>query len=586
MGNTMNNKTEHIIKKIEDIMLNPNSKEKMSFICKVLSCKNLEESKYILLNVVLGEGGISEQFIISKDHPKLKTQHEEKKDLFSENEDISSKILIKSLLKVNKYKGVMINSQLYCEILDFSINGKANTISLVNEKNVTFLKSTYLYEIPITGSNKFLFSIYLHCLSERNKYKDLKGSQIQLNLSLESNKKYFFNNLLWNPKDKRVEYINGISFYEEINPRLNIYNEVYKLNKDTGKVVTGNVIKAKFFNNTIVVKTINNEFLDFQLNGNLIRKISFNSRCHFINFDKKNNNKYKFNDFSHIIIEEKTIIRFLFKDYKDNNKYDTIKINDQFTPIDNKEILIELKKVPDNNYFRQEIVYLKDKKEIHKFIIEIYKERINNAFSYLNLKKDGFCYDHLCLSKNAKDLFKYQKIILDGEEITLNDIEKFENNLKGRVCVINIEEQDKNNANTIKMNLNNVKSDKQNSFKILYLVDNDGKTTVDKFPLKIDENKKIPFKINENYEKMLNNFYDNYNNNILGFYNNKEIIIENYKNLFLKEESSLKVSQNEDYFITNNIEINNNKNDENCSSSSEDSLINNEFENTDKKNYK
>lgn len=582
MGNTEKNKEAHMINTIEDMMLEPKSKLKASFLCKVLSYKNLEESKYFLLKVVLGEGGICEQFIINKDHPKLKVQTEEMNDLISENY-ISPKILIKSIIKVNKYKGVMINSQLYCEILDFNIKGKYETISLVNEKLLTFIKSTYLYSIPVSGNNKFLFSIYLHCLPEGNIFRDSNSSQIQIDITLESNKKYFFNNLLWNPKHKRVEYINGISFYEEINTRLNIHNEVYKLNREVGKVISGNVIKAKFYNNSIIVKTINKETLNFQLNGNLIRKISFNSLCHFINFDKKTNNAYKCNDFSHIIIEEKTIIRFIFKDYKAKNKYDAIKINDQLTPINNKELLIELKSVPDNNYFRQEIVYLKSGKEIHKFIAEIYKERINNIYSYINLKKDGFCYDYLCIAKKSQHLFKYQKIIIDGKEETLDGIEKFENNLKGRICIINIEEQDKNNTNSIKMNLNNINCEKENSFKILYLADIDGNISTDKIILKIDDNKKKPFKMDENYEKKLNDFYTKYSSHIKEFYKNKEEIIKEYEDLFFKEESSFIISPEYDYFITNNIENNNNKKEENSSSSSEDSFINNEHENGDKK---
>ena len=67
--------------------------------------------------------------------------------------------------------------------------------------------------------------------------------------------------MLWNPKNQRVEYINGISICEELNSKLNIYNEVYKLNKEAGKIIKGKVIKAKFYNNTIVIKTINNEIL-------------------------------------------------------------------------------------------------------------------------------------------------------------------------------------------------------------------------------------------------------------------------------------------------------------------------------------
>ena len=585
MGNSENKKSLH--KTIEERMLEPKAKSLLSFKCIVLSLINMENSQFFLLKILLGEGGMSEEFIIKKDHKKLKRQ--EARNLLLADEDNASKILTNCLIKVEKFKGTVFKNKLHCEILDFKILEKNKSVikPLQNEKKLNFLQVKFLDSIAKLENDKYLFSIYLHCLKGGNQFKDSTGRIIRLNIKLESNKKYFFCNLLWDPKTKDIIYVSGISFYEEINSKLTIYNEVYKYNKDAGNVIQGKVIKAKFSNNTISVKTIKDEIVNIQLNGNLIRKISFNSVCNFINFEKrgKSNANFKYNNFSHIIIEEKTIIRFKFRDYQTINKYDTIKINDQYFPIDNKELDIEIKDVPDNNYFRQEISYLKDKKKIHDFIVEVYKERINNVHSYLNLKKDGYCYDFLGISRNEDQLFKNQKIIINNKEETLSDIEKFDNLLKGRICIINIEEQDLDNNNAIKLNLTNkIKSKINNSFKILCLTDLDGNISIDRFSLKTNELKKYPFKMDENYEKELNDFYNKYSNNEMEFEKNREEIIKKYNRIFAEEESSFNINQ--DYLINNNnIIINSSQNDQSFSSD-EDLLNNNENEITDKKRHK
>ena len=200
------------------------------------------------------------------------------------------------------------------------------------------------------------------------------------------------------------------------------------------------------------------------------------------------------------------------------------------------------------------------------------------------MKKDGFCYDFLYISKNEEQLFKNQKIIINNKAETLSDIEKFENSFKGRICIINIEKQDLDNINTTKLNLsNNIKSETDNSFKILYLTDLDGNISMDYFSLKTNELKKYPFKMDENYEKELNNFYKKYINNVMEFEQNREEIIKQYNRLFAEEESSFNINQ--DYLISN-ININNNNQNDQSFSSDDNLLNNNENEITDKKRYK
>ena len=98
----------------------------------------------------------------------------------------------------------------------------------------------------------------------------------------------------------------------------------------------------------------------------------------------------------------------------------------------------------EKNYFREKINYMKNNKIIHTFIIELYKGRINKFISYINLPKDGFYYEFLIFAKYEEHLKFKHKIFLDNNFINLSDLEnfeKFDNKLKGRLCIINIPEQ-------------------------------------------------------------------------------------------------------------------------------------------------
>ena len=106
---------------------------------------------------------------------------------------------------------------------------------------------------------------------------------------------------------------------------------------------------------------------------------------------------------------------------------------------------------------------------------------------------------------------------------------------------------------------------------------------MDHFSLKTNELKKYPFKMDENYEKELNNFYKKYINNVMEFEQNREEIIKQYNRLFAEEESSFNINQ--DYLISN-ININNNNQNDQSFSSDDNLLNNNENEITDKKRYK
>ena len=261
--------------------------------------------------------------------------------------------------------------------------------------------------------------MYLYCYDgPTQKYEDLNGNIININKQLETNKIYFFFHLLFEPNKKVLKFIKNISDVEEINSDLTVKNKVFEYNKSEKRIIEGKVVKALFSKNSIEVNISNDDKADnkniilIKLNNNLIKDITFNGKCYFVNFQKKNN-EYHYIKFSHIIIDEKTFIEIKFLDFVQlNNKYDSININNNVIPIVNAQIKNELSNVPDNNYFTVEIKYMSQGKTIHVFVVEVYKGRTNKFQSYLNLENDGFFYEFLYISKNRDNLKKKSKLFI------------------------------------------------------------------------------------------------------------------------------------------------------------------------------
>ena len=203
-------------------------------------------------------------------------------------------------------------------------------------------------------------------------------------------------------------------------------------------------------------------------------------------------------------------------------------------------------------------------KEIHIFIIEIYKGRTNKFESFLNLENDGFYYEFLYMAKKGENLIVNQKIILNkkrDEYMHFNAIEKFENRLKGRLCIINIPEQilDEKAENIIK--------DNYNSFKYLIIMYDNEAHSISKFKLELIDEKKSSYYMEEKFETQLNEFYKMYKNNLDEFIRDDEVIKKKYNLLFSEEESSF------ENIINNEINIKNEK----PNSSSEDEFLANKI---------
>ena len=565
---------EQSFNKIQNCLLNLSPIK--PFECLVLDMKESKIFNYLELEILLN-GIINNEFLLKKDlflemenkknniikvkedeNLSLKNPEDERSEIKNENKIsiLKKEKKTRFYIIINELKGIVINNQLYCEILQFSKKEKEIADSDAKKKKYFhFIKSIYLDSNSslYIKNEKTLFSIYLKSLNDKdNKFEDSNKTIINLNKELDSNKAYFFTNLFYNPDKKIISFVEKISKYEEINSSLTRKSSVFKVNKKEKRIFRGKVIKAYFSDNKIQVKIENenekDKIVDIQLNHKLIKDITFNGENYFINFKTDKENKFIFKTFSHIIKNEKTILEIEFLDFKKENKYNFLKINEEIIKIISKTLRIELITVPDKNYFREKLAYMFNNKEIHSFIVEIYKGRINKFYSFLNLDNDGYYYEFLYIAKKEENLMINQKVNLDIEGnifMYFNELEKFENKLKGRICIINIPKQIIN-KNDLHDELEN------NSFKYLFLIQENNKVTIVKFVLKMIKFEKYEFYIGTEFEKSLNNFYNIYKENIRAFIKDSESIKKKYNLLFQDEESPF---ENKDKLNDKNIHI-------------------------------
>ena len=143
------------------------------------------------------------------------------------------------------------------------------------------------------------------------------------------------------PKINKAKFI-SITNYFDINN-----SEILKL-IDKEKVLSGSISNIYIYENIIKVKEYK-----FLLSNKLMKRISINSIYKFINFDKKLSERYKYNKFSNIFLEDKNILNIKFLDYDENNKnnYDTIEVDSIEHKIQGKIIEITINHLYQNNCF-------------------------------------------------------------------------------------------------------------------------------------------------------------------------------------------------------------------------------------------
>ena len=445
--------------------------------------------------------------------------------------------------QINKENNLIIEGKVidlkYNENMIIVKDLNPKNINDINPKNVEDLKAKKFEDFC---SNKIEDTYHKNDESlNSNKIEDMTGKNAE-NLS-----------------PKKFEDLNSIKFVDLHSKNVE--------NSNSKKAEKSNAIKDENLNS----KKIDNNIIHIKLDSNLMKNITFNGTLYFINFQPKENKIYEPKKFSHIIQEEKTIIEIRFIDYQMKNKYDMIKIDSQIIAINSQLLKIELKKNQEKIYYREKLIYMNKNKEIHIFIIEIYKGRTNKFESFLNLENDGFYYEFLYMAKKEENLIVNQKIILNKkkcEYMHFNTLEKFENSLKGRLCIINVPEQILDEKAE-----NEIIKDNYNSFKYLIIMYDNHANSISKFKLELIDEKKSPYYMDDEFETQLNEFYKMYKKNLDAFISDDEVIKKKYNLLFSEEESSF------ENFINNEINIKNEK----PNSSSEDEFLANEIIKIDEK---
>ena len=453
---------------------------------------------------------------------------------------IGTKIEIKQIEFVNEGKNI------YIKILNliFFKNDKVNP----EPKDEFRFNSTYIKSIKDLKSKQAgLFSIVLK-YNENNVFEDIDGQKIELKFSGDIIKEsyYFIYNLYYKENNFLTLPITNICDYND--------KKILKLmNYDS--IISGEITNIYFYENKIDVRLKNNKEIKLLLNNKLMKKISLNHLCYFINFDKISNDYYKYNLHSSIFNDDNSILRIEFLDYKKNmpNKYNIIEVDSKEYPINGNIIDIPILSKYKQNSFIEKIIYknINNRNRV-EFFLELYKGKMNDYSSYLNLIKDGYSYEYQYESKYNSLLPEFKKIKLENSEALIKRKVTFGNKYRVKFGIINIPNQDSNNSEQ-SSNKCEAKSEK-----ILTLLNKNGVKKTFHFKLEQNIEEKKDFEMDKTFEQKLSDFYNKYKNNYNKFYYNRNQIIKGYQELFQDEESSFESN------IISNIDINNklNKNDE------------------------
>ena len=273
-----------------------NSSQLPPFRCLILNVMESDYPDFFKLKILLNQE-INEEVLINKESlfnkENTKIEYEFRKNsIFKEEEEreiignidnkniLDKRKIINHFIMVNQYKGIVMKSQLYCQIEKFKIQEKNNNyIDIMKKNEFHFMKSVYIDLISFlyNQKEKMLISIYLNSIkniSDGSEFKDLKETKITLNKKVQPNKIFFFNNIFYEPKKQSFQFIENLSCCEEINSSLTTNSNVFQINKYENRIIKGRVISAKFTNNIIQVKISNSNdkkdivIVNIQLNNN------------------------------------------------------------------------------------------------------------------------------------------------------------------------------------------------------------------------------------------------------------------------------------------------------------------------------
>ena len=484
---------------IDKIMKNEN----YTFFGKVI--EEIEDKKLGIINmsIVSKEENCCRQFIRKADNKTLK------------NIVISFEIFD---LRIK-----IIKDTQYFNILKYNIKNESKIKNIKFDKiriynSIKEANDNYLSSFILKSKEKFV-----NLINNNYYFQDYLGNKIEINetnnFNFENNKIYIFNGYIYDKEKNQLKATNISSIEEYYSYNSIIYDlnnagdikNIDILDKDNLLCFKGRI---HFFNITecyLQLKDSKGNIIKVFVNHHLLQKISINCQCTFINFLKKNKNEYVFTYLSDIEFKEETLIEFNFIKYNVNNIFfNRIKIDDKIIPIDNEKMTIEINDKNEKNIFIKDITYERyDGQRVintFNFLLEINKGKINTVNSLL-LKKEGHCYQFYIQSLKNRDLPKEISIFNDGEEIKLNNPDKYGNEFIERFTIVNVDEQ---NINDIFPNIKK-KDIKNDEYDWKYLVSIKNQKDIDfkKF-IKEKQLTKEKFEIEDNIRNELKKLYEKY----------------------------------------------------------------------------
>ena len=287
-------------------------------------------------------------------------------------------------------------------------------------------------------------------------FEDIKGKIINIqenDYNFEHGKIYVFKGYIYNNNTNLFEktLISSIEEYSSYRDKVYEPKELNKIQEGILVNFKAKVITFKIKNTFLIIEDEFRNKYKININFNLLKKISIEQECTFLNFIKIKNNEFNFTNLSNIESkEEETFVEFNFINYEDNKNwfYNKIKIDDKIYEIDKKTIKIKINDSSRKNLFNKKIIFVRIEKEklidSIDYSYELNKGKINHIESFLG--KGGFFYELYIKSIQKEDLPKQISIKINGKTFSFKNPDKFSNEFQERYILANMPQQ---NINTI-----------------------------------------------------------------------------------------------------------------------------------------
>ena len=476
------------------------SKENKIFKCKIIEEKEDKNLNIKFMSIIDSQNEISSSFIRDCDKINLKDR-----DICFEISNISLTLLngIPYFL-LKKYDIIENKNKSYYNFEQIRIYDSVDKIDKNNsDLCILILKAKEIFESLTKDS--FIF-------------EDLKGKVIKVEESdynFEHGKIYIFKGYLYNNNKNIFEktLISSIEEYSAYRDKVFQLKELDKMKEGMKVNFKAKIISFNIKDTFINIEDELGKKYKVNVNFSLLKKISLNQECTFLNFIKIVNNEFNFTNLSNIESkEDETFVEFNFLNYEDENTrfYNNIKIDDKLYKIDKKTIKIKINESSRKNLFIKKIFFerIENKESVHSFdyLFEINKGKNNHIEGFLG--KDGYCYEFYIKSLQKEDLPKQISVTINDKIVNFKNPDKFSNEFQERFVLLNIPKQ---NINTI-FNSSDKTID-SNSGKYLILIKSKNEKIIINFRKKINDIIKKDFLIPDNVSNEMKILYQKYINN-------------------------------------------------------------------------